>query len=140
MGFCRKRAVEPGVTVRNQDGSPWVPVPLTQAMDELSRDMYVVNILQPYVPGRPEVSSVEIEINDTTRISATRISATYGTERRDTTGVCHDSKNGFVLPFNWNLLGDGTHTARAFADGVEFDSATFTVTTQGAEFQSGAER
>ena len=58
--------VEPGATVRNQDGSPWVPVPLTQTMDELGRDMYVVNILQPYVPGRPEVSSVEIEINDTT--------------------------------------------------------------------------
>lgn len=48
--------VEPGATVRNQDGSPWVPVPLTQTMDELGRDMYVVNVLQPYVPGRPEVS------------------------------------------------------------------------------------
>ncbi len=135
MGFCRKRAVEPGATVRNQDGSPWVPVPLTQTMDELGRDMYVVNVLQPYVPGRPEVSSVEIEINDTTRIPAT-----YGTERRDTTSVCGDSKNGFVLPFNWNLLGEGTHTVRALADGVEFDSATFTVTTLGTEFQRGAER
>lgn len=116
--------VEPGATVRNQDGSPWVPVPLTQTMDELGRDMYVVNVLQPYVPGRPEVSGVEIEINDTIRIPAT-----YGAERRDTTSVCGDSKNGFVLPFNWNLLGDGTHTVRALADGIEFDSATFTVTT-----------
>ena len=127
--------VEPGATVRNQDGSPWVPVPLTQTMEELDRDMYVVNILQPYVPGRPEVSSVEIEINDTTRIPAA-----YGTERRDTTSVCGDSNNGFVLPFNWNLLGEGTHTVRALADGVEFDSATFTVTTQGTEFLHGAER
>ena len=127
--------VEPGATVRNQDGSPWVPVPLTQTMDELGRDMYVVNILQPYVPGRPEVSSVEIEINDTTRIPAT-----YGTERRDTTSVCGDSNNGFVLPFNWSLLGEGTHTVRALADGVEFDSATFTVTPLGTEFQRGAER
>ena len=116
--------VEPGATVRNQDGSPWVPVPLTQTMDELGRDMYVVNVLQPYVPGRPEVSGVEIEINDTIRIPAT-----YGTERRDTTSVCGDSNNGFVLPFNWNLLGDGPHTVRALADGVEFDRATFTVTT-----------
>ena len=127
--------VEPGATVRNQDGSPWVPVPLTQTMAELGRDMYVVNVLQPYVPGRPELSSVEIEINDTTRIPAT-----YGTERRDTTSVCGDSNNGFVLPFNWNLLGNGTHTVRAIADGVEFDSATFTVTTQETEFLRGAER
>lgn len=114
--------VEPGATVRNQDGSPWKPVPLTQTMDELGRDMYVVNILEDYIPGRLAVSSVEIEINDTTRIPAA-----YGTERRDTTSVCGDSNNGFVLPFNWNLLGEGTHTVRAIADGVEFDSATFTV-------------
>ena len=131
--------VDPGATVRNQDGSPWVPVPLTQTMDELDRDMHVVNVLQPYVPGRPEVSSevssVEIEINDTTRIPAP-----YGTERRDTTSVCGDSKNGFVLPFNWNLLGEGTHTVRAFADGVEFDSATFTVTTPGTGSMRGTER
>ena len=127
--------VEPGATVRNQDGSPWKPVPLAQTMDELGRDMYVVNILEDYIPGRLPVSSVEIEINDTTRIPAA-----YGTERRDTTSVCGDSKNGFVLPYNWNLLGAGTHTVRAIADGVEFDSATFTVTTQGTEFLRGAER
>ena len=62
--------VEPGATVRNQDGSPWVPVPLTQTMDELGRDMYVVNILQPYIPGRLEVSRVEIDINGTIRLPA----------------------------------------------------------------------
>jgi len=78
---------------------------------------------------------VEIEINDTTRIPAP-----YGTERRDTTSVCGDSKNGFVLPFNWNLLGDGRHTVRALADGVEFDSATFTVTTTETGSRRGAER
>ena len=127
--------VEPGATVRNQDGSPWAPVPLTQTMDELGRDIYVVNVLQPYVPGRPKVSSVEIEIDDTTRIPAT-----YEIERRDTTSVCGDSNNGFVLPFNWNLLDNGTHTVRAFADGVEFDSARFTVTTPGTGFLRGAVR
>ena len=93
--------VEPGATVRNQDGSPWVPVPLTQTMDELGRDMYVVNILQPYVPGRLEVSRVEIDINN----GMIRLPAAYRTERRDTTGVCGDSNNGFGLLFNWNLLG-----------------------------------
>ena len=127
--------VEPGATVRNQDGSPWVPVPLTQTMDELGRDMYVVNILQPYVPGRLEVSRVEIDINN----GMIRLPAAYRTERRDTTSVCGDSNNGFGLLFNWNLLGDGTHTVRALADEVEFDSATFTVTTLGREFVRGAE-
>ncbi len=127
--------VEPGATVRNQDGSPWVPVPLTQTMDELGRDMYVVNILQPYVPGRLEVSRVEIDINN----GMIRLPAASRTERRDTTSVCGDSNNGFGLLFNWNLLGDGTHTVRALADGMEFDSATFTVTTLGREFVRGAE-
>lgn len=128
--------VEPGATVRNQDGSPWVPVPLTQTMDELGRDMYVVNILEDYVPGRPKVSRVEIEIDDTIRLPAVYGN---GTERRDTTSVCGDSKNGFVLPFYWNMLSEGTHTVRAIADGVEFDSATFTVTT-GTGSRRGAVR
>ena len=127
--------VTPGATVRNQDGSPWEPVPLTQTMGELGRDMYVVNILQPYIPGSSEVSGVEIEINGMT------LQAAYGTFRRDTAGVCADSNSGFALLYNWNLLGDGMHTVRAFADGIEFDSATFTVTTLGdhpdQEFRRG---
>ena len=45
---------------------------------------------------------------------------------------------GFGLLFNWNLLGDGEHTVRALADGVEFARATFTVTTLGDEFVRGA--
>ena len=130
--------VVPGAFVRNQDGSPRVPAPLTQTMDELGRDMYVVNILSPYIPGRLEVSRVEIEIIDINN-RMIRLPAASRTERRDTTGVCGDSNNGFGLLFNWNLLGDGTHTVRALADGVEFDRATFTVTTLGTEFVRGAE-
>ena len=76
---------------------------------------------------------VEIEIN-----SGTRLKAAYGTSRGDTVGRCGDSNNGFALPFNWNLLGNGRHTVRALADGVEFDRTTFTVTTLGAEFLTGA--
>ena len=65
--------------------------------------------------------------------------AAYGTERLDTAGVCGDTDNGFGLLFNWNRLGDGVHTVRAFADGVEFGQATFTVTTLGGEeFVRGA--
>src|SRR5262249_10112181 len=44
---------------------------------------------------------------------------------------------GFGLLVNWNLLGDGTHTVRALADGTEFARATFTVTTLGVEFLRG---
>ena len=76
---------------------------------------------------------VEIEMNGTTRLEAA-----YGTIRSDTTGICGDSNNGFALLFNWNLLGDGTHTVRALADGVEFGRARFTVTTLGTEFLTGA--
>ena len=123
--------VVPGAIVRNQDGSPWEPVPLTQTMDELGRDMYVVNVLQPYVPGRPEVSSVEIEIEPEDK-DPFRIPAKYGIERRDTASVCGDNNNGFVPDPRFknlleNLLESGQHTVRALADGVEFDSATFTV-------------
>jgi hypothetical protein len=67
------------------------------------------------------------------------LSAAYGTERGDTIAVCGDANNGFGLLLNWNLLGDGTHTIRALADGVQFGSATFTVTTLGTEFLQGAE-
>ncbi|MDV7402977.1 hypothetical protein RZS08_66755, partial [Arthrospira platensis SPKY1] len=38
---------------------------------------------------------------------------------------------------NWNNPGDGVHTVRAFADGVEFAQAQFTVTTLGADFLRG---
>ena len=66
------------------------------------------------------------------------VEAAYGTSREDTRSTCGDVNNGFGLLFNWNLLGDGQHTVRAFADGVEFGSATVTVTTLGVEFFQGA--
>ena len=46
--------------------------------------------------------------------------AGYGTERGDTAGVCGDTDNGFGLLYNWNRLGDGLHTVRAYADDEEF--------------------
>lgn len=63
--------------------------------------------------------------------------AAHGTRRGDTSDVCGDVENGFGLLVNYNLLGDGEHTIRALADGVEFDSTTFTVTTFGENFLSG---
>ena len=62
------------------------------------------------------------------------LEAHYGTSREDTVGVCGDADNGFGLLINWNLLGDGTHVVHVVADGVEFASVTFTVTTLGVEF------
>jgi hypothetical protein len=62
----------------------------------------------------------------------------YGTDREDTIGECSDANNGFGFLLNWNLLKDGTHTIRALADGVQFGSAMFTVTTiLGEEILSG---
>jgi hypothetical protein len=63
--------------------------------------------------------------------------ASYGTARGDTQAVCGDTNNGFGLLVNWNLLGNRTHTVRALADGVQFASATFTVTTLGEQFLQG---
>ena len=79
-----------------------------------------------------EAQKVEVEIDGNTTLEAA-----YGTERGDTAGRCGDTNNGFGLLFNWNLLGDGTHTVRALADGREFGRARFTVTTLGTKFLTG---
>jgi hypothetical protein len=63
--------------------------------------------------------------------------AAYGTSRNGTIPVCGDSDNGWGLLWNYNLLGDGQHTVKVFADGVQFGSATFTVNTLGQEFVEG---
>ena len=68
-----------------------------------------------------------------------RFAAGYGTERLDTQGECGDTDNGFGLLFNWNLLGDGTHSVVARVDGMEWSRTTVTVTTLGEEFVRGAE-
>ena len=75
-----------------------------------------------------DAAVVEIELNGMPQEAA------YGTERRDTAGVCGDTDNGFGLLFNWNLLSDGEHEVVALVDGVELGRATVTVTTLGQEF------
>jgi hypothetical protein len=62
----------------------------------------------------------------------------YGTTREDTAAVCGDTDNGFGYTFNWNRLGNGKHSLRAFADGAEFANVAFTVTTLGVEYLQGA--
>jgi hypothetical protein len=62
----------------------------------------------------------------------------YGGSRGDTQSACGDTNNGFVTQQNWNLLSNGQHTIRVFDNGQQFAQATFTVTTVGAEFLTGA--
>ena len=84
-----------------------------------------------------EAERIDIVFNAGTDTEASA-QAAYGTDRADTRPGCGDSNNGFGLLFNWNLLGDGTHTVQARADGEIFGSATVTVTTLGQEFLTGA--
>ena len=87
-----------------------------------------------------EAERIEIVFNPDTATEETW-RAGYRTTREDTAYteegevICGDIDNGFGLLFNWNRLGDGQHTVSARADGVEFGSATFTVTTLGEDFK-----
>lgn len=74
-------------------------------------------------------SAVEIQID-----GGARLKAGYGTPRPDTAASCGHANTGYGLVFNWNSLSAGTHTLKAFADGVEFANATYTVTTLGQDF------
>lgn len=63
--------------------------------------------------------------------------AATGTDRLDTLPACGRRDTGFGLLLNWAVLGPGTHTVRALADGVEFGRRTVTVVGLGAEFLTG---
>ena len=63
-----------------------------------------------------------------------------GMPRGDTRSTCGgEVENGFITQMNWNWLSDGTHTAVAYDNGIEFARSTFTVMTTGEEFLSGIE-
>lgn len=78
-----------------------------------------------------QASQVEIEID------GIRLPAAYGTARGDTRSTCGDSDNGFGFTVNWNLLGDGVHRLRAFADNTQFADVSFSVSTLGGQFLQG---
>ena len=79
-----------------------------------------------------EAAKVEIEID-----GGNLWSTAYGTQRGDTEAVCGDTNNGYGLTFNHNRLGDGNHTLRALADGVEFSKVHFYVATMGENLLQG---
>lgn len=79
-----------------------------------------------------DAETIEVQFDD-----GMLMEAAYGTSRLDTEGICGDSDNGFGFLWNYNILGDGQHTVRVYADGEEFDHATFAVNTLGEEFVRG---
>ena len=87
-----------------------------------------------------EADTVEIEFEPDGTDDMLIFEAGAGTERADTADHCGDTNNGFGLLFNWNLLGDGQHTVRAYADGEAFAYSTVTVTTLDGEFARGLRR
>lgn len=55
--------------------------------------------------------------------------------RGDTSGACgNDGRNGFLIQFNYNLLGNGSHTVVVRQNGVQFARTTFHVATMGQTF------
>ena len=84
-----------------------------------------------------EAETVEIVFEPGGTAEPFPVETGYGTARADTADHCGDTDNGFGLLFNWNLLGDGHHTVRAYADGEAFAHSTVTVTTLDGEFARG---
>lgn len=77
-------------------------------------------------------SLIEVEID-----GKERLQAAYGTSREDTAVRCGKSNTGYGLAYNWSRLGDGLHTLRVLADGVELEWVNFQVTTFGVPYLQG---
>ena len=75
-------------------------------------------------------------LDEDMRPAGNPVTLVYGSERPDVLkrGACPDANVGFVAIWNWGNLDDGTHTAVAYDNGVEFDRSTFTVATTGEDF------
>ncbi len=96
-----------------------------------------------------KVVSVEVKIYKGDQLQQAQ-QAAYGVTRGDTINVCGDIDNGFITTVNWGQYGDGLYTVRVFVKGIEFDNgievenvieldaASFTVTTLGTDFLTGA--
>ncbi len=85
-----------------------------------------------------EADTIEVQFEHGTTGATHLEPAATGTPRADTAPICGDADNGFGLLWNWNLLGDGTHTVRALVDGEVFAEHPLTVTTLGlGEFPEG---
>jgi hypothetical protein len=83
----------------------------------------------------PPVGEITVQFDDGQPLAAaTRL------PRGDTAEMCqNDGANGYLIQFNFNLLGLGEHRVRVFDDGLEFASARFHVTEFGVPFLRDAE-
>ena len=79
-----------------------------------------------------DAGTITVRLND-----GGPLTVATGQPRVDTRLICGTVHNGFITQVNWNHLGEGTHTAVAYDDGVEFARHTFTVGSTGEEFLSG---
>ncbi len=79
---------------------------------------------------------VEVVLNGDQRLPVTA----RGLARGDTEAACGDQNNGFLTIWNWNLMGEGTHTAALVVDGQTLRRHSFTVTTLGEEFVRDVEK
>lgn len=83
-----------------------------------------------------EASAITVTVN-----GGEHLSVAMHQERGDLRAVCGGTiRHGFIMQFNWNLVGDGAHEVVAYDAGVEFGRATFTVGTTGEEFLRDARR
>lgn len=70
--------------------------------------------------------------------AAAPVPAPYGSLRLDTSPNCGGFiATGFSFLINYNTLTAGAHTIKAFANGVQFGTASFNVANLGAEFLLG---
>ena len=83
------------------------------------------------------INSVEVKIYKDDQLQQVQ-QAAYGSPRADTMTICDDTNSGFITTVNWGQYGDGLHTVRVFVNGIEFGAPSFTVTTLGTEFLTGA--
>lgn len=72
-------------------------------------------------------------------LDGTAYAAAYGTGRADAASACGGNANvGFGLLFNFNILGNGNHTAQLRVNGVNVGGPVpFTVTVPAGEFATG---
>lgn len=69
-----------------------------------------------------DASTVQVQFNNLPLLELA-----YGTTRADTLTVCGDEDNAYGAVFAWGLLGNGTHRARTFVDGVVIADVEFQV-------------
>lgn len=110
----------------------------TQGVLEVPLPPYSVQSGAGFISGwycnLPETEIMTVRFDD-----GSPIHVLYGASREDTRPVCGSANNGYVMPWNWNLLGDGLHTLEVFAGNVLVDSVEVWVNTFGVEFLTGAD-